>query len=102
MSKGKDALDEGTVETLIKKISELSSRLEKAEIAEYIEFLRNPRRIIYVNFISGLARGFGIGLGTTVLLAIFLYLMSHLVTLNLPVIGKFIADIVRIVRDHLR
>ncbi|HHY97819.1 MAG TPA: hypothetical protein GX509_03655 [Firmicutes bacterium] len=98
----KKELDQGTVETLIIRINELSSRLEKASIAEYVEFLRNPRRIIYANLLGGLARGFGIGVGATVLAALFLYLMTLVVKWNLPVIGKFIAEIVGIVQLHLR
>ncbi|HHY47542.1 MAG TPA: hypothetical protein GX506_09625 [Firmicutes bacterium] len=87
---------------MIVRLSELSSRLEKASIAEYVEFLRSPRRIIFANFLGGLARGFGIGIGATVLAAVFLYILTVAVRWNLPVIGRFIAEIVRIVQLHLR
>ncbi|HHY33375.1 MAG TPA: hypothetical protein GX515_10280 [Firmicutes bacterium] len=95
-------IDQDTANTLIRRIAELSLAMDKMNIAEYVEFLRNPRRIIYVNFLGGLARGFGIGIGATVLAAVFLLILSRLVQLNLPVIGRFIAEIVRIVSDHLQ
>ncbi|NLG80798.1 MAG: hypothetical protein GX492_13400 [Firmicutes bacterium] len=95
-------IDQDTANTLIRRIAELSLAMDKMNIAEYVEFLRNPRRIIYVNFLGGLARGFGIGIGATVLAAVFLLVLSRLVQLNLPVIGRFIAEIVKIVSEHLR
>lgn len=95
-------IDQDTANTLIRRIADLSLAMDKMNIAEYVEFLRNPRRIIYVNFLGGLARGFGIGIGATVLAAVFLLVLSRLVQLNLPVIGRFIAEIVKIVSEHLR
>lgn len=85
---------------LTRRLAELSLRLEKAQIAEYVEFMRSPRRVLYSNFLAGLARGFGIGIGATVLAAVFLYALSVVISLNLPIIGKFIADIVRIVEAY--
>lgn len=98
----KREVDEGTVETLIKKLGDVTAAMEKMNIAEYVEFIRNPRRMAYVNFMAGLARGFGAAVGATVLAAIFIYILTRLVSLNLPVIGRFIAEIVRIVEGHLR
>ncbi len=95
-------IDADTANTLVRRIADLSLAMDKMNIAEYVEFLRNPRRIIYVNFLGGLARGFGIGVGATVLAAVFLLILSRLVQFNLPVIGRFIAEIVRIVSDHLK
>ncbi len=94
-------VDADTANTLIRRIAELSVAMDKMNIAEYVEFLRNPRRLIYANFLGGLARGFGIGIGATVLAAVFLLVLTRLVELNLPVIGRFIADVVRIVSSHL-
>lgn len=98
----KTTVDAHTVNTLVRRIAELSLAMDKMNIAEYVEFLRNPRRIIYVNFLGGLARGFGIGIGATVLAAVFLLLLTRLVQFNLPVIGRYIAEIVRIVSNNLK
>ena len=45
------------VEALKQKIDELSLNLERMKLAEYVELLNKPKRLIYINFISGLARG---------------------------------------------
>ncbi len=95
-------IDSDTVSILIRRMSELSLAMDKMNIAEYVEFLKNPRRIILVNFMGGLARGFGIGIGATILAALFIIILSRIVQLNIPVIGEFIAEIVKTVNTHMR
>lgn len=86
---------------MLEKIAELSQRMEKFNLAEYMNLLNNPRRYLMVNFMAGLFRGFGIALGMTLLGALVLYILQRLVVLNLPVIGDFIAELVRIVLTYL-
>ena len=86
---------------LLDKMAELSQQLEKFNIAEYMAMLNNPRRYLMVNFIGGLVRGFGIALGMTILGAVALFFLQRLVVLNLPLIGDFIAELVRIVLTYL-
>jgi hypothetical protein len=89
------------VEALKLKIEELSLNLEHMKLVEYVELLNNPKRLLFINFISGLARGFGIAVGFTILGAIVLYIMQRIVVLNLPVVSDFIATIVRLVQLQL-
>lgn len=96
----KDPQEEGQ-RKLLDKIAELSQHLEKFNIAEYLEQLNNPRRYLMVNFMGGLFRGFGIALGMTILGAFVLFILQRLVVLNLPLIGDFIAELVRIVLTYL-
>jgi len=86
---------------LLKKVEELSANLERMRLAEYVEVLRNPRRLLYINFLIGLARGFGGAVGATVLVAVLFYFLQKAVVLNLPVIGDFIAQLVRVVQVQL-
>lgn len=87
---------------LIIRLARLSEDLEKFNLAEYINLLNNPRRYILLNFTGGIARGFGFGLGATLLGALLIYILQRLVLLNLPLIGDFIAELVRIVNQQLR
>ena len=93
--------DEEREKDLKYRIAELSANLEKFNLAEYMTLLNNPRRFLMVNFLGGLARGFGIALGMTFLGALVLYVLQRLVVLNLPLIGDFIAELVRIVLTYL-
>ncbi len=86
---------------LIDLIAELTQQLEKFNIAGYLEQLNNPRRYLMVNFAGGVARGLGIALGMTILGAFVLYILQKLVVLKLPLIGDFIAELVRIVLTYL-
>lgn len=87
------------IEDLLKK---LSLDMEKMKLAEYIELLNNPKRLLWVNFIAGVARGLGTAIGFTILFAIILYFLQKLVLLKLPLISDFIADIVRMVQNNTR
>ncbi|WP_372238233.1 DUF5665 domain-containing protein [Paenibacillus sp. FSL R7-0273] len=79
----------------------LAQQMEKARIAEYTELLHSPFRLIWLNILSGTARGLGIALGFTFFAATIIYVLQVLGALNLPIIGDYIADIVRIVQHQL-
>lgn len=79
----------------------LAQQMEKARIAEYTELLHSPGRLIWLNILSGTARGVGIALGFTFFAATIIYVLQVLGALNLPIIGDYIADIVRIVQHQL-
>lgn len=86
---------------IMQKLDELSRRIQGMSIAEYIEMIRSPGRMIMINFIAGLARGFGFAVGATFLGALFLLILFRLGQLNLPLIGKYIARIIKIVQTYL-
>ena len=86
---------------LIAKIEELSRDMERFNLAEYINLLNDPRRFLFINFMGGVARGFGLALGFSLLGAFGLWVLQRLVVLNLPIIGDFIADLVKIVQTQL-
>lgn len=98
----KPVAENRVIDELSKKIDEMSVNMEKLGIAEYLEMLKNPRRLFFINLWMGAARGFGMAIGFTVLAALVLYLLQKIIVLNIPVIGDFIADIVKIVQDQLQ
>jgi len=83
------------------KIEEIARTLEKMNFGEYVEYLNDTWRVIRTNFIAGLARGLGMAVGFTLLGAMVLYFLTRLANENLPIIGGFIAEIVKIVNEHL-
>ena len=96
-----DKISGSEANKIMKKLEELSTRMSGTTIAEYIEMVRSPRRMIVVNFLAGLARGLGFAIGATLLGAIFLFFLYRLASWNLPVIGEFIARVVKIVELNL-
>ncbi len=93
---------EASVYRLSQVLADYTRHIENLNIAEYVELVRNPRRMFLLNLLSGVGRGFGIAIGFTILGAIFLFFLQHLVMLNLPGIGGFIAELVKIVQERLR
>ena len=79
----------------------LSDYMERVNFGAYVQLLQRPRQLIWLNFIGGLSRGIGIGLGFTLLAALLVVVMQKMAVLNLPVIGAYIADVVRIVQAQL-
>lgn len=83
------------------KLDVMLEAMQKIGVAEYVEMMRHPRRLFWINFWSGVARGLGTAIGFTILAAVVLYFLQHIILLNLPIIGDFIADIVQIVQRQL-
>ena len=82
---------------IIKKIDELNSSLEDTRMYEILVLLQNKKQMFIRNLISGIGKGVGIGIGFYLITAILIYLLQYVVRLNIPVIGKYISDIVDIV-----
>lgn len=89
------------LENIMVQLEKLGQNLEKASIAEYVELYRRPKRLLFFNFLAGVVRGFGFAIGFTVVGAIFVYALGKIASLNLPVVGEFIAEITRIVQYEL-
>lgn len=92
----------GLLHRIYERIEDMARNMERLRLAEYIEMLENPGRLLYMNFLMGLARGFGMAIGFTILAALVLWLLQRLVVLNLPLIGNFIADVVKWVQIELQ
>ncbi|WP_027718166.1 DUF5665 domain-containing protein [Desulfovirgula thermocuniculi] len=89
------------LESLQERVRELALNTEKMKLAEYVELLERPWRLLYINFLAGLARGVGMMIGFALLGAVIIIVLQRLVMLNLPLIGSFIAEIVSIVQKRL-
>lgn len=94
-------IDNTEVKELESKVEKIALLLEKAKIGEYVNIMSKPKTLLLNNFIGGVARGFGTAVGFTILGAVVIYILRQSVLLNLPFIGGFIAEIVKIVQDHL-
>ncbi|UPK42259.1 DUF5665 domain-containing protein [Paenibacillus pabuli] len=92
---------EDKIEELHKLTNRLANELERSRIAQYTELLNRPWKLIGLNLLSGTARGVGIAIGFTFFAATIIYVLQVLGALNLPIVGDYIADIVRIVQRQL-
>lgn len=85
------------IKELNKKLDHINYVMSKNHILDLAELLGNRKQLLVRNIWSGIAKGIGIGIGVTLITAILVVILQKIVTLNIPVIGEYIADIVDIV-----
>lgn len=83
---------------LEENIKNLNNNLTRNNILELSEIIGNWKKLIWRNFISGIAKGVGIGIGFSIVTAIIIIILQRIITLNIPVISQYIADIIEIVQ----
>ena len=89
-------------EKLMKNIDELNFVLTKNNLIDLAEILGNRKEMLIRNILAGLAKGIGIGIGFSILTAVLVIILQKIVTLNIPVIGDYITDIIEIVEGNRR
>lgn len=86
---------------ILRRLEHLAQRLELMHLEAYLRYVHDWRKRLFFDFLSGIARGVGFSLGFSVLGALLLYILQSIALSNLPVIGKFLAELVRIVENNL-
>ena len=86
---------------LIAQVERLATNEEKLRLSEYLQYVSDTKRLLWVNFVSGAARGLGFAVGFSILGALLIVLLSRITVDNLPVIGEFLADVIRVVERNL-
>lgn len=80
-------------------IEKVAAYLEHSRLNDYVALIERPGRWMRVNFLAGITRGVGIAIGFTLLGAVVIIILQQLVTLNLPGISDFIAQILDMVEQ---
>ena len=70
------------------------------DFSDYLNYLNNTPKILRNNFLAGLARGFGMAIGFTVLSALLIYILTYLSTSGVPIIENLVKYILDIVDNH--
>lgn len=87
---------------LARRVDDFLWAAHKMDVAEFVEYFRHPGRVLWTSFATGVARGLGIAVGFTILGALLLWVLRQSVVMNLPGIGHFIAQLIRIINEDLR
>ncbi|MEW5768373.1 MAG: DUF5665 domain-containing protein [bacterium] len=95
--------DTSTLEEKLEKLAVQVRSLLSQEYYELVELIRNPVRLMWINLLIGLARGVGIFIGMTVVGALLLVLSAKILSgvIDLPLIGRFVADLVEAVKTQM-
>lgn len=79
----------------------LAVALKQTEVKEFVQVFRRPRRYLWMQFLAGIFRGVGIAIGFTVFMVTLLYVLRALGAMNIPYVGGYIAEVVKIVQHQL-
>ncbi len=85
---------------ILKSVNKINRKLENEKVLSAMELLGEPKKLLVRNLVSGIAKGIGIGIGVSIVTAILIYAAQKIITLNIPVISKYIADILEIVETR--
>jgi len=91
----KKKVQEKTLEQLVK----IDNKMNEKNIIDILELLGNTKKRLLRNFTSGIAKGIGAGIGFYLITAIIIYIVQKIIKLNIPVISKYISDVVEIVQN---
>lgn len=89
------------IDVLNNNVEKLNKFLSQSNIIEMLYILGKKGEIIKRNFLAGIFRGVGIGIGVTIITAIIVFVLQKIVMLNLPIIGEYVTDIVDIVQKNV-
>ncbi len=93
---------EKTIEALslyqIEKIEWLIDAIGSMGLDEFMEYIRSPWKMLWPNFVAGVARGFGALVGATIVIALIGWTLSTLI--DLPLIGKKLAPYIENVQSE--
>jgi len=78
---------------------EIIKAFEAAGVVEYLQYLQSGRKIMWTSFLSGISKGFGIVIGMTLVLAVFIWILAKMV--NLPVVGEYFLQAETYVEEYM-
>ena len=77
---------------------EIVKLFEAAGVVEYLEYLQSGKRIMWVNFRAGVAKGLGLTVGLAVVLGVAVWVLTMLV--DLPLVGEYFANAEQYLTDY--
>ena len=88
-------------DVLTRRLERIVSRMEQIQLDAYLRYVNNWKRRLFSEFMNGVMRGIGFSVGFTILGALLIAVLRQIALSNLPVIGRFLAKLVRLVESNL-
>jgi len=83
----------------IQQLDALAARLENSGVAEYVQLSLRTGKILWLNFISGIARGLGFTIGASIVLAAIYKIISYIISMNIPYLTELLKQVAEIVKS---
>lgn len=79
--------------------AELVKVFKAAGVVDFMQYLQSGRSILWINFKAGIAKGLGMTLGMTVVLALLIWILTKLVAL--PIVGEYFREAEQFVHEYV-
>ena len=86
----------------LQQLDALASRLDNSGIAEYVKLSQRTGKILWLNFISGIARGLGFSIGASIVLAVMYKIARYIISMNIPYLTELLRQAVDIMNSALQ
>ena len=86
---------------LIRQIDRWIAAMERLRLSDYVRYVDDRKRMFWSHFWGGVARGVGMAVGFTILGALLVLVLQDLARQNLPLIGGFLAEVIRAVEARM-
>lgn len=83
----------------IVNLDRMLARLDSSGVAQYVQLMQNTPKVLWLNFLSGIAKGLGFTVGTAIVLAVAYKIIRHLITMNIPYLTDMLQDLVEIIQS---
>jgi hypothetical protein len=87
------------VHAITREVDRIAKIVERMNLGDYVGLLQRPGRLLWLNFLAGLARGLGTILGATVLVSLIVAIVHHLISSHLPGVGNFFQDVLQLLQQ---
>ena len=71
----------------------LLERLDNAGLAEYVKLSQQTGKILWLTFLSGIARGLGFSIAATLVLAVVYKILARIISMNIPYLTELLQQI---------
>ncbi|MBO8162222.1 MAG: hypothetical protein H0Z34_00715 [Brevibacillus sp.] len=86
------------VRRLNQRMDKIAHFLQEIQLLDVLQNYTTPRRLLYTNFLAGLARGLGLTIGTAIVLAILGWFLKPF--LSIPIIGEYVKQLIDYVNAY--
>ena len=76
----------------------LLERLDNAGLAEYVRLSQKTGKILWLNFLSGIARGLGFSIGASLVLAVLYKILARIISMNIPYLTELLQQIMNMAK----
>ena len=76
----------------------LLRRLDNAGLMEYVRLSQKTGKILWLNFLSGIARGLGFSIGASLVLAVLYKILARIISMNIPYLTELLQQIMNMAK----